>query len=98
MATGMFVLGCVFVAIGIPMHFWILARVDGVDGTRVEYFATIFAWFRTYRTYARVAPERGWSRWPLYLVYCAYAGLIFGALGLVMDRTLLDSIVRLSQR
>jgi hypothetical protein len=81
--------GCI---IGSILHFWILVRLERA-GADVKYFGTVFDVPKTHRLYLRLARDRGWSVWPMYLVHVATVGIFGLVLFLFLDRPLVDSVV-----
>jgi hypothetical protein len=82
--------------LGAIMHFLVLFRLEKA-GISVKYFGSTDGWFGTYKQYSQISRERGWSLWPLYIVYCSYAALLVAGFMLAIDRPLLRNLIRLGK-
>lgn len=72
------------ILVGTVAHFQVLARLES-SGINIKYFANIGDGLRAYKIYRRLAPDRGWPRWPAYAVFVGYAGVVLAGLAFALD-------------
>jgi hypothetical protein len=83
MEIGLLVFFGLAILTGTFTHFRILRTLEAAQ-ISTPYFANVSDFVRAYRTYLRLAPNKGWPEWPLYFTFGAYAGLLGLALLLLI--------------
>ncbi len=70
--------------VGTVAHFRVLVRLES-SGVSVKYFANVGDSLRAYKTYRHLAPHNGWPRWPSYVVFAGYVGVLLAGLAFFLD-------------